>query len=166
MTEEEVAAILTKFDQADTRKTGQLDFYAFKVLAGEVLQTEDEPTIQHYFDGIDIDNSKAVGGDEFTAFVVAALSGDKNYTLKLIFRAFDKDRSRALDAAEVKAVGKYAGTELSDEEIQAGIEKITGKKDGTLSYAQVVKLLTGTEIDPTTDPYDGKLKKSGCCLIF
>jgi Ca2+-binding EF-hand superfamily protein len=166
MTDEQVNAFLTKFDEADTRKTGNLEFPAFKVLFSEVLGNPDESTAHLYFDGIDIDNSKSVSRDEFKDFVVAALKGDKVYTLKLVFRAFDKDRSQALDVAEVKAIGKYVGSQLTDQEVEAGMVRLTGKKNGVLSYAQVVKLLTGQDIEPTTDPYDGKLKKSGCCLIL
>jgi Ca2+-binding EF-hand superfamily protein len=166
MTDEQVNAFLTKFDEADTRKTGNLDFASFKVLFAQVLSNDDEPTAQLYFDGIDIDASKAVSRNEFKEFVTAALKGDKVYTLKLVFRAFDKDRSRALDKKEVKAISKYVGNELTDEEVETGLIKITGKRDSTLTYAQVVKLLTGQEIDAATDPYDGKLKKSGCCLLL
>jgi Ca2+-binding EF-hand superfamily protein len=166
MSDEQVEAFLHKFDEADKKKKGELDFFNFKVLFAEVLNNNDEATAKLYFNGIDIDNSQAVSRDEFKAFVKAALTGDKVYTLKLVFRAFDKDRSRALDAAEVKEVGKYVGANLSDEEIAAGMLKLTGKKDGSLNYSQVVKLLTGQDISADTDPYDGKLKKSGCCLIL
>jgi Ca2+-binding EF-hand superfamily protein len=166
MSEEQVNAFLNKFDVADTKKKGVLDFAGFKGLFAEVLNNNDEAAAQLYFDGIDIDGSKEVSRDEFKAFVVAALKGDKVYTLKLVFRAFDKDRSRALDAKEVKAVGKYVGADLTDDEVEAGLLKLTGKKTGALNYAQVVKLLTGQDIDAATDPYDGKLKKSGCCLLL
>jgi Ca2+-binding EF-hand superfamily protein len=166
MSEEQVNAFLTKFDAADKKKKGVLDFSGFKGLFAEALNNNDEATAQLYFNGIDIDGSKEVSRDEFKDFVVAALNGDKVYTLKLVFRAFDKDRSRALDATEVKHIGKYVGADLTDEELAAGILKLTGKKNGALSYAQVVKLLTGQDIDAATDPYDGKLKKSGCCLLL
>jgi Ca2+-binding EF-hand superfamily protein len=166
MSDEQVNAFLAKFDAADAKKKGVLAFADFKVLFAEVLNNNDEATAQLYFDGIDIDGSKEVSRDEFKAFVVAALKGDKVYTLKLVFRAFDKDRSKALDAKEVKSVGKYVGAELTDDEIEAGMVKLTGKKNGALNYAQLVKLLTGQDIDANTDPYDGKLKKSGCCLLL
>jgi hypothetical protein len=44
--------------------------------------------------------------------------------------------------------------------------KFTGKRNGALNYAQVVKLLTNEDIDADTDPYDGRLKKSKCCLLL
>jgi Ca2+-binding EF-hand superfamily protein len=166
MSDDQVNGFLAKFDEADTKKKGELDFAGFKVLFAEVMNNNDEATAQLYFNGIDIDGSKAVSRDEFKAFVKAALTGDKVYTLKLVFRAFDKDRSRALDAKEVKEVGKYVGANLTDDEVEAGLLKLTGKKNGALNYAQVVKLLTNQDIDAATDPYDGKLKKSGCCLIL
>jgi hypothetical protein len=30
----------------------------------------------------------------------------------------------------------------------------------------VVKILSGQEIDPATDPYDGKLKRSECFMLL
>jgi Ca2+-binding EF-hand superfamily protein len=166
MSEEQVNAFLHKFDVADTKKKGVLDFTGFKGLFAEVMNNQDAEAAQLYFNGIDIDNSKEVSRDEIKAFIVAALTADKVYILKLVFRAFDKDRSRALDAKEIKAVGKYVGNELTDEQIEAALVKHTGKKKGSLNYAQVVKLLTGNDIDAETDPYDGKIKKSGCCLLL
>jgi Ca2+-binding EF-hand superfamily protein len=165
MTDAQVQPFLAKFDAADTKKKGEIDFAAFKPLIGELLGKDDATTAQLYFDGIDIDGSKKVGKDEFKAFVVAALTKDTDYTIKLVFRAFDKDRSRNLDATEVKKIGEYVGKPLSDDEVAAGIERIAGKKNAKLTYAQVVKLLTDKDIPADTDPYDGKLK-SGCCLLL
>jgi Ca2+-binding EF-hand superfamily protein len=165
MTDAQVKPYLDKFDAADAKKKGQIDYAAFKPLIGELLGKDDDRTAQVYFDGIDIDGSKQIGRDEFKAFVVAALTKDTNYTLKLVFRAFDKDRSRELDAKEIKEVGRYVGRELTDEEIETGIQRVGGKKGGKLKYSQVVKLITNKEVDPNTDPYDGKLK-SGCCLLL
>jgi Ca2+-binding EF-hand superfamily protein len=165
MSDAQLQPFLAKFDAADTKKKGEIDFAAFKPLIGELLGKDDEKTAQLYFDGIDIDGSKKVGKEEFKAFVTAALAKDTDYTIKLVFRAFDKDRSRSLDAKEVKQIGEYVGRPMSDEDVAAGIERIAGKKDAKLNYAQVVKLLTNKDIDAKTDPYDGKLK-SGCCLLL
>jgi Ca2+-binding EF-hand superfamily protein len=165
MTDAQVEPFLAKFDAADTKKKGEIEFAAFKPLIGELLGKDDATTAQLYFDGIDIDGSKKIGRDEFKAFVAAALKKDTDYTIKLVFRAFDKDRSRNLDAKEVKQIGEYIGRPMTDEEVGAGIERIAGKKDAKLTYAQVVKLLTNKDIDPNTDPYDGKLK-SKCCLLL
>jgi hypothetical protein len=46
---------------------------------------------------------------------------------------------------------------LSDDDVEAGFLRLTGRKNGTLNYAQVVKFLTYQDIDAATDPYDGKL---------
>jgi Ca2+-binding EF-hand superfamily protein len=165
MTEAQLAPFLAKFDAADTKKKGEIDFAAFKPLIRELLGKDDEKTAQLYFDGIDIDGSKRVGRPEFKAFIAAALTKDADYTIKLVFRAFDKDRSRTLDAIEVKQIGEYVGWTMTDAEVSTGIERIAGKKDAKLTYAQVVKLLTNKDIDPNTDPYNGRLK-SKCCLLL
>jgi Ca2+-binding EF-hand superfamily protein len=165
MTEEQVNAFLAKFDAADTAKKGKIDLARFKPLIAEVIGKDDDKTAEVYFRGLDVDNNKEVSRDEFKEFVTGALKKDKTYTIKLIFRAFDKDRSKSLQANEIKEIGEYIGHPLDDATIKAKIKEITQKEDGALTFAQVVKLLTGDDIKADTDPYDGRLK-SRCCLLL
>ncbi|KAH0794262.1 EF hand family protein [Histomonas meleagridis] len=166
---EQVNIFLQKFDEVDTKKKGSLDQAQFKTLVGEVMAGRtDEETSDMYFRGIDIDNSKSVSKDEFTDFVVAALTNDQEYIVKMAFRSIDVDRSRTLDSKEVKKIARYLGQEKTDEEIEDLMVQVTGKKSGKITYPQLVKMLTGKDIDPKSkeaDPYDGKLK-SGCCNLL
>ena len=166
---EQVNIFLAKFDELDTKKKGALDQAQFKTLVGEVMAGRtDEETSDMYFKGIDIDNSKTVSKDEFKKFVIAALTNDQEYIVKMAFRSIDADRSRTLDSKEVKKISKYLGQEKTDEEIEEQMMQITGKNSGKITYPQLVKILTGKEIDPKSkeaDPYDGKLK-SGCCNLL
>ncbi|KAH0788458.1 EF hand family protein [Histomonas meleagridis] len=166
---EQVNAFLDKFDEADTKKKGALDQSQFKVLVSEVMagRTDDE-TADMYFKGIDIDNSKTVSKEEFKDFVIAALTNDQEYILKMAFRSIDTDRSRSLDSKEIKKISKYLGQERTDEEIEDLLTQVIGKKSGKITYPQLVKILVGKEIDPKSkeaDPYDGKLKSSCCNLL-
>ncbi|OHS93640.1 EF hand family protein [Tritrichomonas foetus] len=166
MSSDAIAPFLAKFDEQDTKKKGVLELAAFKKLFPEVMGGEfNEETAEMYFRGIDIDNSKSVSRQEFSDFVKAALDKDATYTIKMAFRSFDKDRSKNLDAKEVKAIAGYVGRDMTDEEVAAAMEKLTGKSKGTLTYPQVVKMITGKDIDKDADPYDGKLKSS-CCLLI
>jgi Ca2+-binding EF-hand superfamily protein len=165
MTQAQLKPFLEKFDAADTKQKGEIDFAAFRPLIGELIGNDDATMAQRYFDGIDIDGSKTISKEEFKAFLVATLTTDTDYTIKLVFRAFDTDRSRNLDANEIKQIGDYIGRPMTDEEVTTAIERIAGKKNAKLTYAQIVKLLTNKDIDPNTDPYDGKLK-SKCCLLL
>jgi Ca2+-binding EF-hand superfamily protein len=158
MSEEQVAAFLAKYDEVDTDGTAGLNAAEFKKLYTEVFGKTDDEGADLYFNGIDINGDGSVSREEFKAFVVAALNKDHDYTVKLIFRAFDKDRSQKLSASEVQSVAKYVGQELSDEDVAGGIERITGDRNGSLSYAQIVKLLLDKEVPEEADPYDGKLK--------
>jgi Ca2+-binding EF-hand superfamily protein len=132
----------------------------------QILGNSDEAVAELYFRGIDIDNSKSIDREEFKDFVAASLNRDSVYALKMVFRAFDTDRSRSLDASEIKSIARQTHSGATDADIDVGLLKMTGKRNGTLKFSQVVKLLTGQEVDPDTDPYDGKLKNSGCCLIL
>jgi Ca2+-binding EF-hand superfamily protein len=85
--------------------------------------------------------------------------------LKLIFRAFDKDRSRSLSADEIKQIGQYTGNPKTDAEVKQAILKHTGKGDGQLTFAQATRLLTGATIPADADPYEGKLKSGSCLLL-
>jgi Ca2+-binding EF-hand superfamily protein len=190
MTDEQIESFLEKFDEADVDKSGTLGLTEFKVLFADILPGQDDEAAELYFNGIDVDGNKVVSKGEFQAFAKAALTKDTTYTLKLVFRAFDKNRNGSLEAAEIKQIGRYVGKELEDQEVQDGIAKLAPGKTG-LNFAQVVKLLTDADIAGDTDPYDGKLKKpdagatpagakdsaqaganpekgkkSGCCLLL
>lgn len=155
--------ILAKFDQYDKKKKGKIDYSAFKALFTEVAGSDDEKTCKLYFNGIDVNRNGDVSKEEFTEFVNNVK--DPSYTIKMAFRAFDEDKSGNLNSKEVLEIAKYAGADLTEEQVQEKIQSITGDKKGKLTYAQVVKMITGKDIDPKTDPYDGKLKSSCCNLI-
>jgi Ca2+-binding EF-hand superfamily protein len=165
MTDAQVDAFLERFDEADKTKKGRIDFPTFKPLLFQLLNTEDERAADIYFRGIDIDNSQEISRDEFKQFVTAALAKDRTYTVKLIFRAFDKDRNRKLSAREIKEIGQFVEKPLTDDEIRAAIKAHTGNETGSLTFPQIAEMLTGEKVPDDADPYDGKLK-SGCCLLL
>lgn len=166
MSSEQVDKFMEKFDEVDEKKKGSLDKTQFTTLFKQVMGGEvTDEMAEIYFNGIDIDGSKSIGRDEFEAFVKAALEKDQEYTIKMAFRAFDKDRSKSLDCKEVQSIAKYCGKEMSDDEVKAAMKKQTGKESGKMTYAMIVKVITGKDIDAKADPYDGKLK-SKCCLLL
>jgi Ca2+-binding EF-hand superfamily protein len=134
----QVRPCFDQFDAADTAKKGQIHYAAFKALIAQLLGKDDERT------------ATTIGKDEFKVFVVAALRKDTESPPKLVFQAFDTDRSRGIDVKERKSINSG---------IEATIEQITGTKAKKLNYAQVVKLLSGKNIE------DDKLK-SECCLLL
>lgn len=148
MTEELLKLCLDKFDEKDTDKTGAIKIAQFKTLFPEIMggNSSDE-TAEMYFRGIDANNSGVVTRQEFTKFVTATLNKDEDYMIKLAFRSFDKDQSQNLNCAEVKAIAKYVGREMTDDEVEAAMEKFTGSKKGSLNYAQVYKMITGKDLD-------------------
>jgi Ca2+-binding EF-hand superfamily protein len=164
MVEEGVAAFLAEFDKIDRKRKKELPLSDFKVLFQKIAPDQDGALAGLYFRGIDIDDSRSVSREEFERFARAILSKDEDYTLRMAFRAFDRDRSRTLSWEEVRDIGKCAGRQLMEEAIVAEIERITGKKTGALTYAQTVKLCMGRDIPPDTDPYEGQLP-SKCCLL-
>jgi Ca2+-binding EF-hand superfamily protein len=167
MSQTEVDAFVAKFDEIDRKRKGELSLAEFKRLFREISpDPEDDPSRSAmYFRGIDIDDSHAISRSEFEAFVRAILSKDEDYTLKMAFRAFDKDRTRSLSWQEIRDIGKYVQKQLTENQIIAEIERITGERSGSLTYAQTVKLFSGKDIPPKTDPYDGQIP-SKCCLLL
>jgi Ca2+-binding EF-hand superfamily protein len=145
MSDAQIAKFLEKFDAADPDHNG-VDRTEFTKLFKDVLGKDDPASADIYFRGIDVNGDKSLSREEFEAFVSAALTKDTNYTLKLVFRAFDRDRSSALDAKEVQQVGLYVGRKLTDDQVRQAIERITGDANGSLNYAQVVKLITGKDV--------------------
>jgi Ca2+-binding EF-hand superfamily protein len=196
MTDERVAAFMEKFAAADADGSGTIDRVEFQKLFSDIMSISSEDAADLYFRGIDINGNGTIDRAEFEEFVRAALDKNQAYSLKLVFRAFDENRNYLLEAPEIRKISKYVGQELDDVAIAEGIERITGKPDGGLSFAQVVKLLLNFDIAEDADPYDGKLnrerppkpettapadaaapaqtaeakpeekKKSGCCLLL
>lgn len=164
---EPIQPFLDKFDEIDKKKKGALDLASFKQLFPQIMGgNPTDEMAEMYFTGIDIDNSGQVSRDEYEEFVQANLDQDETYLIKMAFRSFDKDRSNSLDSSEIKAISRYIGREMTDDQISAAMQSYTGKKSGTLSFAQIVKMITGKDIPEDTDPYDGKLGKSKCCLLL
>jgi Ca2+-binding EF-hand superfamily protein len=160
MVEPDATPFMVKFDAADTGKKGKIGLAAFTPLIDELIGSQDPKKAELYFRSLDIDGSNEVSREEFEEFVKATLRNDDKYIIKLVFRDFDKDRSSILRLSEIKEIGEFVGRPLHDATIKAKIKEITGKEGSALTFAQLVKLLTGEIIKEDTDPYDGKLKKS------
>lgn len=157
MSSELLGKFMAKFDAADEQKKGSLDKTQFAAVLKQLMDASDE-TVELYFHGLDVCNNNTVSRDEFESFVKACLTRDPEYTFKLGFRGFDKNRSRTLGVSEILALAKYTGSELTEEEARLCLKRTTGKEDGEMTYAMLVKILTGKEVADDADPYDGKLK--------
>jgi len=166
MAEELIATFEKKFDELDDGRDGTMKadefFRLYKELEGKECPREESDVM---FRGIDIDGSGEVSKAEFMDLVKAVVNKDQMYTYKLVFRAFDKDRSRALDANEVIDAAKYMGKDITKDDAETFLIKKTGKKDGKITFAMLYNLITEKTIADDFDPYDGKLK-SGCCLLI
>jgi Ca2+-binding EF-hand superfamily protein len=165
---ERVDAFMREFEQIDTEKSGKLTLEKFAKLFDSVMggDTPDGSAVM-YFKGIDIDNNQYVERDEFREFVEASLKKDQDYVIKMAFRAFDKDANGLLDANEIRSIANYIGMKLTDQQLAESMKKVTKKEGASLTFANVVKLITGRDIPSDTDPYDGRRQaKSGCCLLI
>jgi hypothetical protein len=104
-----------------------------------------------------VDGSGTVSKEEFLAFVKAALTQDKIYILKLVFRSFDQNRNGTLETAEIKEVAHYVGLELEDQEIEDKIREVAGESSTGLTFKQIASVLFGIDVaDADADPYEGK----------
>jgi hypothetical protein len=108
-----------------------------------------------YFRGINVNGATTISRDDFEAFARATLTKGKSCAVKLMFRAFDQDRSGALGAEAIQLVGKYLGLNLTDEEITGEIKRFTGDRNSRLSYAQLAAMLVCEYLPDDADPYDG-----------
>jgi Ca2+-binding EF-hand superfamily protein len=156
MSEEQLQRFMARFDDVDSEKFGELNLTKFKKLFAEVMTISNDDAAEMYFKGMDVENNKTVKREEFEVFVKAVLERNHNYAIKMMFRAFDNNSCGFLGREEIKQMAKYAGRELSNEEVSSALKKTTGDENGSLTYAQVVKLMTGEDIDPKSDPYDGR----------
>jgi Ca2+-binding EF-hand superfamily protein len=78
----------------------------------------------------------------------------------MFFRAFDEDRNGILDQSEFINALSFAQHQFTAEQEKA----IFGKE--TWTFADFYKFHTSNDIDPETDPYDGKLVGQGSKYYF
>ena len=151
MTDELLQHFLDKFDENDTDKKGSIQINQFKALFSDIMSgNASDESAEMYFRGIDANNKGKITRQEFSNFVSAALNKDQDYMIKLAFRSFDKDQSQNLNCAEVKAIAKYVSRDMTDDEVEAAMQSFTGSKNGSLTYPQVYKMITGKDLDGST----------------
>jgi hypothetical protein len=156
-----------KFDEydKDNSKTISVDEFLelYRDFEEDPNKTKEEAQV--VFDGIDINDDKTLSKEEFLNTVKYFKTNDKLNKFKLYFRSFDKDRSRTLEAEEIFEYFKFCGKPITLEQAKHFITQFNTRRKLTgLTFAQLYKLLTEIDIDPDTDPYDGKLplKKNLC----
>jgi Ca2+-binding EF-hand superfamily protein len=157
MTEEQLAAWGKKFDDADKDENGKLSPVEFRKFFPDIIPklAGDTDAADRYFRGIDIDGNGDISKEEFLAFVTAALTNDKEYSLKLVFRAFDVNNNGILEHDEIKQIGIYLGVDLDDQKIDERIGELAGEDAKGLNFKQLANLL-GVDVAEDADPRDGK----------
>lgn len=164
--EERIKAIEKRFDALDEGRDGKMKIKEFKVLYDDLEgRTTSDEECNIMFRGIDIDGSGEITKQEFMDMVKGVINKDDVYIYKMIFRAFDKDRSRELDVDEIWSIHKFQGKNTPREDVAKFVLETTGSSKGKLNFSQFYKHFTGKFIPNGTDPYDGMLK-SKCCLLI
>ena len=170
------------FKKHDADSSGELnmdEFYTFMKACfltdldqdpdGDVQEGDeydaDRKQMEFLYKGMDIDGSNSLSEDEICECFAALKENNFKWLMKILFRGADKDRSRKVSIAELKDVVSMCGSNLSEEDFKNRCVVELGKETKELTFAQFYKVITGDEIDPKTDPYDGKLK-SKCCLLL
>jgi len=190
-----MAEIEREFNAADKGMDGKLSESEFTALAEKTNMNQVFAQITHrMFLGLDIDGSGYITKEEFMSTFRSILQNDMTAMAKILFRAYDADRSGRLDKTEVYNLLKEMGQEQSPEDIDQFMTQYS--TNGTLSYANIVSFAFGTTIPDDSDPYDGlnrpkgpakpkkteehhvdtkpehpdkkkpEEKKSGCCLLL
>lgn len=118
------------------------------------------------YEGMDVDGSNDVSEDEICDCFAAMKENNFKWMCKMLFRGADKDNSRKVSIAEIKDCVSMCGKQFSEEEFVQRCKIEIGKEAKELTFAQFYKVITGDTIPADTDPYDGKLKKSKCCLLL
>jgi large subunit ribosomal protein LP2 len=170
------------FKKHDADNSGQLNFDEFNIFMracfnsdldqdpeGDVQEGEEydanKRQMEFLYKGMDIDGSNTLAQEEICQCFAALKENNFKWLMKILFRGADKDRSRKVSIAELKDVISMCGSSMNEEEFQNRCQVELGKEVKELTFAQFYKVITGDDIDPKTDPYDGKLK-SKCCLLL
>jgi Ca2+-binding EF-hand superfamily protein len=168
MIEDEIKYFREKFDEYDHQKSGHIGIDEFLLLYRdcECDQNKTKEEAQITFNALDISNQNCISKEEFVYLAKSIKSEDKNYLYKMLFKAFDKNRSKFLEADELIDYMKFCKKHITKAQAEVIIKNKNHGNGKGISFAQLYKFLTHQEIDPNTDPYDGKLLKRGCCLLL
>ena len=170
MNNEEIIEGFSKaFDEIDTKGDELINSTQFFQLYKQLMDDENltKKKSDVIFSGIDISNSGTISKIEFMKVVKMEVYGDELAQYKLIFRAFDTKRIGALTTESVVSIGKFVGKHISKSEAETVLFNETGTKEGKMTFPVFFKMMTGRDIDPKADPYEGRLKSnSSCCLLI
>lgn len=170
MSDEEIIEKFEKiFDEADVNHSERINSQQFYPLYKQLMDDNsiNQKKSDIIFRGIDIGETGTISKTEFMQLVKAEVYNDELSQYKLIFRAFDKERLGSLTTDSIVLIGDFTGKKMTKGEAEAVLYNETGSKEGKMTFPVFYKMMTGNDIDPKVDPYDGKLKpNSSCCLII
>ena len=132
--------IASLFKQADTSNDGIISLKElgkmFKSL-GIKLSVKDVRKIVYKYDE---DGSKGIDLEEFRALITDVLSADNSYQQAYAaFQQFDKDGSNTITVAEVREACQYLENKLSEDEIQAMVQRMDQDGNGIIDFDEFAK---------------------------
>lgn len=125
--------------------------------------------VKYIFNGIDFMGKQVITIDDAVECVFMIKSQDPLYQAKISFRALDKDRSRVIEVSEIRASTGLFGHSSIETKFLSRLENALSANSDRLQFYEYYNLLFGQEIEPTYDPYDGKIPKasqSSCCYLL
>jgi Ca2+-binding EF-hand superfamily protein len=167
MTESELDFFSAEFDKYDKESNGKIskNDFLFLYRALETDETKEREESDIIFNGIDIESTEFIAKNEFLNLVKQFKERNMLFLYKIVFRSFDKDKSKTLNPDEIVDYMIFCKKSITRKAAETEIMRFGAKE---LNFAQMHYILTGKTIDPDIDPYDGMLerKKTSCCEII
>ena len=102
-------------------------------------QNPTESELEDMINEVDADGDGTINFPEFLTMMARKMSESNSESdIREAFRVFDKDGDGLISAAELRAVMKNLGEQLTDEEIDEMIHEADTDRDGQVNYEGII----------------------------
>jgi Ca2+-binding EF-hand superfamily protein len=147
LTEEQRQEIKEAFDLFDTDGSGSIDAKELKVAMRALGFEPRKEEVRKMISEIDRDGSGTIEFPEFLEMMAAKMAErDPREEILKAFRLFDRDNKGKISFADLKAVSRELGENLTDEELQEMIDEADRDGDGLISEEEFLRIMKKTNL--------------------
>ena len=142
LTADQIAEFKETFDLFDKDHSGSISASELKTVMKSLGLSPTDDEVQDLVREIDIDGNNMIEFNEFLTLMSKQItSHDTEQELVEAFKVFDTNGDGVISVSELKAVLKYIGEDLSEEELNQMIQEVS-KGTGVINIEQFAALLS------------------------
>lgn len=138
LTAKEKAEYQEMFALFDTNGDGQISIDELQEAMQSLGYSKSREEMETMMKRVDTNGDMCIGFDEFVDLIERRMLEEN---LRRAFRVFDKENNGYITEAEVRSALARMGEKISEEEIQEMLREADADGDGTIEYAEFVKMV-------------------------